>query len=263
MDDVRCKKVELKVILPLLMVLLPLVAQAQSKQITINGVPFVMKYVQGGTFTMGAVNPQGADADEFPTHQETVKDFYIGETEVTQALWKAVMKKGRPKVSGDNYPMERLSYNDCLAFINRLNQLTGLQFRLPTEVEWEYAARGGRKSKGYLYAGSNDPEDVAWTRRDQLREIAYWHKPVKTRKPNEIGLFDMSGSVWEWCYSEYEEYDKSKSLPFLTKWFRQRFMVIRGGSFNNNVTYCRVSNRYLFAKTRRKPTVGMRLVLEP
>ena len=234
-----------------LLLLLPLAVHAQSKRVTINGVSFVMKYVQGGTFTMGAVNPQGADADEFPTHQETVKDFYIGETEVTQALWKAVMKKGRPKVRGDNYPMERLS------------QLTGKHFRLPTEAEWEYAARGGRKSKGTLYAGSNNPEDVAWYRVDGNERRDYWHDPVKTKKPNELGLYDMSGSVWEWCDSEYEEYDKNKSLHFLTKWFRHRFMVIRGGSFFNDAVYSRVSNRYLFAKTRRKPTVGMRLVLQP
>ena len=237
--------------------------QAQSKRFTVNGVSFVMKYVKGGMFTMGAVNPQGADADELPTHQVIVKDFYIGETEVTQELWQAVMKKGRPKVRGEKYPMERISYDDCLTFIDRLNHLTNYHFRLPTEEEWEYAARGGQKSKGFLYAGSNNPKKVAWYREEGNERRDYWHDPVKTKAPNELGLYDMSGSVWEWCDSKYEDYDKNKSLPFITKWFRQRFMVIRGGSFFNDAIYSRISNRYLFAKTRRKPTVGMRLVLQP
>jgi formylglycine-generating enzyme required for sulfatase activity len=234
--------------------------QAQNRHYTINGVRFTMKYVKGGSFMMGAApNDTLAEADEKPAHRVEVQDFYIGETEVTQELWKAVMGKNPSKFKGENWPVEKVSYYDCLKFVNKLSQMTGRPFRLPTEAEWEYAARGGNRSKGYLYAGANDTASVAC----QYDNNQWAHKPVASKKPNELGLYDMSGSVWEWCDSKYEDYDKNKSQPFITKWFRQRFMVIRGGSFFNDAIYSRISNRYLFAKTRRKPTVGMRLVLQP
>jgi len=241
-----------------ILILCATATKAQDKTFQVNGVKFIMKAVKGGSFTMGAVNKQDADADELPTHQVYVKDFFLGETEVTQELWTAVMEKNPSKIRGDKgYPVERISYDDCLQFIEQLNQLTKQHFRLPTEEEWEYAARGGQQSKGTIYAGSNNPDNVADYRKGRSK---YEHLPVKSKMPNELGLYDMSGSVWEWCNNDYDEYTHHRT-NFITKMFRQRFKVIRGGSFNNTAKDARVSNRYMFIKERRKPTVGMRLAL--
>ena len=169
----------------------------ESKDITItaNGVNFVMKRVAGGTFQMGATSEQGSDAydDETPVHSVTVSTFYMGETEVTQALWKAVMGSNPSNWKGDNLPVEQVSWNDCQEFIRKLNSLTGRSFRLPTEAEWEYAARGGNKSNGYKYAGNNVIDDVAWYTQTTNDSGT---KQVKTKRPNELGLYDMSGNVW-------------------------------------------------------------------
>ena len=134
------------------------VAVEGSRTFTVNGVKFTMVPVEGGTFTMGATSEQGSDAEEYekPAHKVTLSDYYIGQTEVTQALWKAVMGSNPSDSKGDNLPVEQVSWDDCQVFIQNLNQLTGKQFRLPTEAEWEYAARGGRKSRGYKYAGGNN-----------------------------------------------------------------------------------------------------------
>ena len=155
-----------------------------NQTFTVNGVQFTMVAVGGGTFTMGATSEQGSDATDYekPAHEVTLSDYYIGQTEVTQALWKAVMGSNPSNHKGDNLPVEQVSLHDCQVFIQKLNQLTGKQFRLPTEAEWEYAARGGRKSRGYKYAGSNDIGSVAW----------YWDNsgngthPVARSKPTSL-----------------------------------------------------------------------------
>ena len=158
-----------------------------SKTYTVNGVSFTMIGVEGGTFTMGATSEQGSDAydDEKPTHQVTLNSYYIGETEVTQALWQAVMGSNPSYFTGNlQRPVEEVSWGDCQTFIKRLNKLTGENFRLPTEAEWEYAARGGKESKGYKYSGSNTIGDVAWYGDNSSSKT----HAVKTKQPNELGI---------------------------------------------------------------------------
>lgn len=175
--------------------------ESTTRTYTVNGVSFTMIAVEGGTFTMGS-SDSDSDAydDEKPAHQVTLSDYAIGETEVTQALWQAVMGSNPSNFTGNlQRPVECVSWNDCQTFITKLNELTGATFRLPTEAEWEYAARGGNASEGYKYSGSNVIRDVAW----------YWDnsddgtKAVKTKQPNELGIYDMSGNVWEWCADWY------------------------------------------------------------
>ena len=255
LDDVRCEKVELKVILPLLMLLLPLGTQAQSKSnlriLKVKGVTYKMRLVEGGRFMMGAL-PQDtlADADEV-RHQETVGDYYIGETEVTQALWEVVMHKNRSKQKGADMPVEYVTYEQIQEFIARLNKMSGRHFRLPTEAEWEYAARGGRRSKGYLYAGSNNPDEVAYT---LTYDFDDHHKQVAQLKPNELGLYDMSGNVWEFCEDWYRKTPTSKPSG--------NFHVMRGGSYDCDARYSRVTNRFMYDVRRRRMEVGFRLVME-
>ena len=231
---------------------------AQDRHYRINGVRFTMKYVEGGTFMMGVSdNDSIADSDEKPAHKVTVGDFYIGETEVTQELWKAVMGKNPAKIKGENWPIENVSYKKCLEFVEKLSEMTGRHFRLPTEAEWEYAARGGKYSKGYLYAGSNDVEKVAWLHNDTL-----WtrHMPVASKQPNELGIYDMSGSVWEWCDTPYEPYSGDKGT-FFTRLIRSRFKVVRGSGFRGYAQYARVSNRYCNAVWRNDHTIGLRIAM--
>ena len=255
LDDVRCEKVELKVILPLLMLLLPLGTQAQSKSnlriLKVKGVTYKMRLVEGGRFMMGAL-PQDtlADADEV-RHQETVGDYYIGETEVTQALWEVVMHKNRSKQKGADMPVEYVTYEQIQEFIVRLNKMSGRHFRLPTEAEWEYAARGGRRSKGYLYAGSDHPDEVAYT---LTHDFDDHHKQVAQLKPNELGLYDMSGNVWEFCEDWYRKTPTSKPSG--------NFHVMRGGSYDCDARYSRVTNRFMYDQRRRRMEVGFRLVME-
>jgi formylglycine-generating enzyme required for sulfatase activity len=235
------------------------VVQAQDRHYTVNGVKFTMKHVKGGTFMMGATdNDAMAEADEKPAHSVSVVDYYIGETEVTQELWKAVMGNNPAKFKGENYPIENVSFNDCVRFVEKLSQLTGRRFRLPTEAEWEYAARGGQRSKGYRYAGANDTTSVAWLYTDSL-----WvrHMPVAAKCPNELGLYDMSGSVWEWCDTMYEPYQSTKSNWF-TRLIRKRFKVVRGGGFRGYARYARMTNRYAVAAWRNDFTVGLRLAMQ-
>ena len=235
------------------------VVHAQDRHYTVNGVKFTMKYVMGGTFTMGAAdNDAMAEADEKPAHIVSVADYYIGETEVTQDLWKAVMGDNPAKFKGENCPMENVSYNDCQSFVEKLSRMTGRHFRLPTEAEWEYAARGGNRSKGYMYAGANDTASVAWLNTDSL-----WarHMPIATKRPNELGLYDMSGGVWEWCDTMYEPYQGSGGNWF-NRLIRKRFKVVRGGGFRGYARYARVTNRYAVAAWRNDHTVGLRLAMQ-
>ena len=235
------------------------VVQAQDRHYTVNGVKFTMKYVKGGNFMMGATdNDAMAEADEKPAHSVSVVDYYIGETEVTQELWKAVMGNNPAKFKGENYPIENVSFNDCVRFVEKLSQLTGRRFRLPTEAEWEYAARGGQRSKGYRYAGANDTTSVAWLYTDSL-----WvrHMPVAAKRPNELGLYDMSGSVWEWCDTAYEPYQGARGNWF-NRLIRNRFKVVRGGGFRGFARYARVTNRYAVAAWRNDYTVGLRLAMQ-
>jgi len=237
-----------------LLLLLPLGMQAQTKPfmrtLKVKGVTYKMRYVEGGSFMMGALpNDTLADEDEV-RHQVTLKDFYIGETEVTQELWEAVMPKNRSKQKGAKMPVEYVTYDQCQEFIAKLNQLTGFVFRLPTEAEWEYAAKGGKKSKGYLYAGSNDPAEVAYT---LGKDFDDHHKPVGQLKPNELGLYDMSGNVWEFCDDWYRKMPDGKPSRY--------FHVIRGGAYDCDARYSRLTNRFMYDQRRRRMEVGFRLAI--
>lgn len=227
-----------------------------NQTFTVNGVQFTMVAVAGGTFTMGATSEQGSDAfdDEKPAHQVTLSDYYIGQTEVTQALWKAVMGSNPSNHKGDNLPVEQVSCNDCQVFIQKLNQLTGKQFRLPTEAEWEYAARGGRKSQGYKYAGGNNIGSVAWCDGNSGNET----HPVGTKQANELGIYDMSGNVWEWCSDWYGGYQSSsQSDPQGPSSGSDR--VGRGGGCYSDAWNCRVSIRNNSAPVGRSFNLGLRL----
>ena len=216
-----------------------------------------MVYVEGGTFTMGATAEQGSDVedDEKPTHQVTLKGFYICKYEVTQAEWKAVMGTNPSRFKGDNLPVERVSWFDCQEFIRKLNELTGKNFRLPTEAEWEYAARGGRRSYGAKYAGGSDIDNVAW----------YWGNsnrtthPVGTKRANELGLYDMAGNVIEWCQDWYGSYSSSSQTnPIGPGSGNGR--VLRGGSCSGDAGFCRLSYRSSINPDFWDGNFGLRLV---
>ena len=238
----------------LLMLTLCIQAQPKARPATrtfiYKGITFRMKLVQGGTYEMGALPGDTlADRDEFH-RQVTLNDYYMGETEVTQELWEAVMGKNRSKQKGPKMPVDYVTYDMCLEFIAEVNRLSGLQFRLPSEAEWEYAARGGRASKGFLYAGSNDPHQVAHTLENTPEET---HQPVGLLASNELGLYDMSGNVWEFCADWYQQAPDKKPSA--------NFHVIRGGGYENDARYCRVTNRFMYDQRRRFKYVGFRLAL--
>ena len=233
---------------------------------TANGVSFKMIFVEGGTFTMGCTSEQGSDCwdDEKPSHSVTLSNYYIGQTEVTQALWKAVMGSNPSNfMKGDNYPVEYVSWNECKDFVAKLNsllssQLGGKRFALPTEAQWEYAARGGRKSNHYKYSGSNTIGNVAWYN-DNSNSSTH---PVATKSPNELGLYDMTGNVWEWCYDKYGSYTSFSQInPQGAS--SGSFRVMRGGCCYSFAGYCRVSDRYYRAPGHRIKNIGARLVLVP
>lgn len=240
---------------------------AEKTTFTVNGVSFNMIAVKGGTFTMGATSEQGDDVSsgEKPAHQVTLSDYCIGETEVTQELWQAVMGSNPSYFTGNlQRPVETVSWNDCQEFIKKLNQLTGKTFRLPTEAEWEYAARGGRKSRGYKYSGSNTIGDVAWYTVNSYDKGEshpdYGTHPVGQKQANELGLYDMSGNVWEWCQDWYGSYSSS-SQTNPTGPSSGSGRVLRGGSWNGYARGCRVSLRSSSTPTYRLNYLGLRLAL--
>ena len=238
---------------------------------TVSGVTFNMIRVSCGTFYMGAQkdNQNGKNYDseaydrEKPVHSVTLSDYYIGETEVTQGLWKAVMGTNPSDEGfgiGDNLPVNNVSWNDCQEFIKKLNQKTGKTFRLPTEAEWEYAARGGNKSRGYTYSGSNNIGDVAW----YIGNSNWKVHPVKSKTQNELGLYDMSGNVWEWCNDWYKS-DYYANSPSTNPQGPSSgsFRVERGGSWLSDARFCRSSDRDGDLPGGRGNHYGFRLALVP
>lgn len=229
-----------------------------TQTFTANGVIFKMVRVEGGTFTMGATSEQGSDADsdESPAHRVTLSSYYIGETEVTQALWEAVMGNNPSNWKGASLPVENVSWEDCQNFIRELNRMTGKSFRLPTEAEWEFAARGGNKSQGCKHSGSNAIDKVAWYDGNSGGKT---HE-VRTKSPNELGIYDMSGNVWEWCQDWKGSYSSSaQTNP--TGPSSGSIRVLRGGSWNSLARSCRVSFRYSNAPGSRVNRLGLRLAL--
>ncbi len=235
-------------------------AFSDNRTFTVNGISFEMVAVKGGTFTMGGTSEQGNDAesDEKPTHSVTLSDYYIGKFEVTQELWQAVMGNNPSYFKGTNLPVEQVSWNDIQDFIRKLNKKTGTNFRLPTEAEWEYAARGGNKSNGYKYSGSNNIDNVAWYGSNSGSKT----HPVGQKTPNELGIYDMSGNVWEWCQDWYGNYSSSSQTnPKGPSSGSHR--VLRGGSWYINAGYCRISHRFNYNPFNRNSNYGFRLVLVP
>ena len=225
-----------------------------ANPITVNGVTFNMIKVDGGTFTMGASSEMtNPDNEEKPTHQVTLSSYYIGESEVTQALWTAVMGDNPSWFKGDNLPVESVSWEDCQTFIGKLNGLTGKRFRLPTEAEWEYAARGGKGSNHTQYSGGSMIDDVAWYDGNSGSKT----HPVKAKKPNELGLYDMSGNVWEWCEDLYGSYSSGNPTGPDSGSCR----VFRGGCCYNGERNCRSSNRGYDSPGYRNYYLGFRLAL--
>lgn len=234
----------------------------------VGGVEFKMVKVEGGTFMMGAQNsdPKSPNYDgeawddESPVHEVELSDYYIGVTQVTQALWKVVMGNNPSLYTGDDdFPVETVSWDDIVEkFIPALNKKTGRTFRLPTEAEWEYAARGGNKSKRHKYSGSDEIDEVAWKAGNSGDQT----HPVKGKKANELGLYDMSGNVREWCSDWSGDYSSGAQTnpQGADKGLRR---VLRGGSFGSKARSCRVSSRYDYTPNSRACNVGFRLVLWP
>ena len=225
-----------------------------------DGINIDMVRVEAGTFTMGATpEMKNPDNDEKPTHRVTLtNDYYIGKYEVTQALWQMVMGNNPSEFKGDNLPVETVSWYDCQEFISKLNRITGKMFRLPTEAEWEYAARGGNKSRGYQYSGSNNLSDVAWYGNNSGDET----HAVGTKQPNELGIYDMSGNVDEWCQDWKGAYSSSSQVnPTGANSGSSR--VIRGGSWDASAWGwgCRSSYRSCTLPGNRYYGFGLRLVL--
>ena len=243
----------------------------------LNGVSFSMVLVKGCSFWMGAhCKKKGvfkkypdtsisnfdedAGSEESPVHKVTLSNYYIGETVVTQALWKVVMGNNPSYSLGDDLPVEMVSRKECMEFIEKLNKLIGVNFRLPTEAEWELAARGGASSQRYRYSGSNEIDAVAWYRDNSDGKT----HPVMGKKANELGLFDMSGNVWEWCEDNYCDYnDEEQTNPCMKNHdvFRHgSSFVLRGGGFDSLSKNCRSTYRTMNV-SERNCNIGFRLVL--
>jgi formylglycine-generating enzyme required for sulfatase activity len=232
-----------------------------------------MVEVEGGSFLMGS-DDEEASGMEKPVHSETVSTFRMGKTVVTQALWWAVMENSPSYHNGDDLPVVSVSWNDCRTFISKLNSLTGENFRLPTEAEWEYAARGGNKSRGYKYSGSDSIDEVAWYRDNSGRkssgyknsdsdsndEVAWYRDnsgrelhPVGTKSPNELGIYDMNGNVMEWTSDLWcDDYNSSRDSSN---------RVCRGGAWGSYARDCRVSVRCYDDPSHAYHSIGFRLAL--
>ncbi|MDX2284268.1 MAG: formylglycine-generating enzyme family protein [Bacteroidia bacterium] len=229
-----------------------------------SGFAFRMIGVEGGTFRMGL--PEGAEGaygDEHPDHEVLVPPFSLGEYPVTQGLWLAVMGGKNPSYfPGLDRPAEQVSWEDAQAFIAKLNGLTGRGYRLPSEAEWEYAARGGARSEGYLYAGSDKLKEAGWYDENSGGET----HPVGQKLPNELGLYDMSGNVWEWCEDDW--HDTYTNAPADgSAWVEAGrtglLRVLRGGSWGLDARLCRVSYRDPLSPGRRDHSLGFRLAAPP
>ena len=223
----------------------------------VNGVKFNMVYVEGGTFIMGSDKNDAPDNTK-PAHSVTLSDYYIGQTEVTQELWEAVMESNPSYFQATHNPVERVTWSDCQKFIKKLNLLTGRHFRLPTEAEWEYAARGGNRSKGYIYAGSDIIGKVAWYINNSNNKA----QTVKQKYPNELGIYDMSGNVWEWCQDWYGDYSSDAQInPQGSSSGSAR--VIRGGSWKNDANSdCCTFGRLDLTPAATPSNLGFRITLD-
>lgn len=233
----------------------------KNKIFTVGDVSFEMVAVHGGTFMMGAADDIDGDAgdDEKPAHKVYLSDYHLGKYEVTRELWRAVMVSDPPEISminDDTCPVEKISWFDAMEFIEKLNAMTGERFRLPTEAEWEYAARGGEKSQNFKYSGSNNAAHVAWC----FFNSGCMINPVGHLKANELGICDMSGNVWEWCADWYGRYEEGDVMNPTGPSEGER-RVLRGGSWDFGAEYCRNTNRNSSNPKSRFYVSGFRLAL--
>lgn len=228
---------------------------------------FKMIKVEGGIYKMGTQDDDPAaenyykytDEDTYPPHQVSLDAYFIGETVVTRGLWERVMKDNKYFCCEDeDLPVNDVTYEDCQQFITTLNLKTGLDFRLPTEAEWEIAARGGNKSRGYKYSGSNELNKVGWSDQSRNRQL----HPVKMKRHNELGIYDMSGNVWEWCSDWFGPYsDKPQNNPRGPQWSQYNSRVLRGGSWADNSIFCYVGQRFSSRPDNPPANCGFRLAL--
>lgn len=226
----------------------------------VNGVPFDMQRVEGGVFVMGGTREQHREriSTDLPTHTVALDAYYIASTEVTQALWKAVMPEWEffEELYLPNFPISYISWNDCQEFVRRLDSITGMPFRLPTEAEWEFAARGGNRSKGFRFAGGNIVENVSWG----LSSAGFRTHEVGKKQPNEVGLYDMTGNVSEWCSDWYAPYHFG-TVPNPQGPTTGKEKIIRGSSYSNCQDNSYLSHRYMAVPTEATSYCGMRLAL--
>lgn len=220
----------------------------------INDIIKDLIFVEGGTFTMGSEDPTTYAC---PPHQVTVSSYYIYKFEIMQRYWYKILEIAPKTVNYYAHPICNISWYDCQLFIDKLNKLTGLKFRLPTEAEWEYAARGGKFSQNNTYSGSNSISDVAWYVNNSENII---HR-VASLQPNELGLYNMSGNVWEWCYDWYAPYPDSSIKDYKGP-ENGSSKVYRGGSFTDSESYLRVTVRNSGFPTCILNNLGFRIVLE-
>jgi TPR repeat protein/RIO-like serine/threonine protein kinase len=229
----------------------------QTRSFTVNGVIFEMIFVEGGTFLMGAT-PEQVDCFNHDkiVHKVTLSSYIIGKYEVTQALWMAVMRSNPSYFKGDDLPVENVSWDDCQEFLNKLNKITGMTFRLLTEAEWEFAARGGNKSKDFKYSGNYNLDKIAWYDENSNGRT----HPIGTKIPNELGIYDMSGNVWEWCQDRWGIYS---SLPQTNPAGAsdESGRVGRGGSWNDGEYNCQSSARLYAQPYVNNNEIGFRLAL--
>ncbi|MBR5639242.1 MAG: SUMF1/EgtB/PvdO family nonheme iron enzyme [Muribaculaceae bacterium] len=227
-------------------------SNSKNLTFTVNGVKFEMVKVDGGSFTMS----KRVGYDEYEEKQVTLDSYYIGQTEVTQALWKVVMGENPSLIKNDKYPVTDVRYKDCLLFIERLNELTGKEFRLPTLAECQYAARGGNKSKGYKYSGGNDINKVAWYSGNSNGDP----QKVATKAANELGIYDLCGNVSEWCNDEYDDGTRSTS-PEVGPGLARPSAAAYGGNMHSELDECEIKfmNKYDISGAL---IIGLRLVLQ-
>jgi formylglycine-generating enzyme required for sulfatase activity len=216
--------------------------------------------VKGGEFTMGCTAEQGRECldNEKPARKATLGDFYIGKYEVTQKQWVEVMGSNPSHFKGDDLPVESVSWMEVQEFISKLRQITGRRYRLPTEAEWEYAARGGQSTKNFMYSGGNHADETAW----YIGNSGEKTHAVGTKDPNELGIYDMSGNVWEWVADWYGKYSAAaQENPSGPSAGANR--VFRGGGWSGEAWYCRVSGRFNYTPIIRYHSLGFRLALTP
>ena len=240
---------------------------ATTMSVDVNGIVIDLVLVEGGTFTMGVTPDLMAlaqyDPDELPAHKVTLDSYYIGKYEVTQELWIEIMGANPSQMIRKNEcPVDGISYLQCLEFVKKLNERTGMRFSLPTEAQWEYAARGGNKSQGFLYSGSNDATEVGWVEENM---VEFGQHPGGEKAPNELGIYDMTGNINEWCLDIYGPYpaEPQTNPPGAELSGSSALYVVRGGSFLvQSARWCRNTKRISYPDMYTQMDIGMRLVLK-